>query len=44
MTLGSIAGQVGGVQSGASYATSKAAVIGMTKALARVRRALTGSG
>ena len=33
--LGSIAGQVGGVQSGAGYATSKAAVIGMTKALAR---------
>lgn len=35
VTLGSIAGQVGGVQSGASYATSKAAVLGMTKALAR---------
>ncbi len=35
VTLGSIAGQVGGVQSGAGYATSKAAVIGMTKALAR---------
>ena len=33
--LGSIAGQLGGVQSGAGYATSKAAVIGMTKALAR---------
>jgi 3-oxoacyl-[acyl-carrier protein] reductase len=33
--LGSIAGQVGGVQSGAGYATSKAAVIGMAKALAR---------
>jgi 3-oxoacyl-[acyl-carrier protein] reductase len=35
ITLGSIAGQLGGVQSGAGYATSKAAVIGMTKALAR---------
>lgn len=35
VTLGSIAGQLGGVQSGAGYATSKAAVIGMTKALAR---------
>lgn len=35
VTLGSIAGQVGGLQSGAGYATSKAAVIGMTKALAR---------
>jgi 3-oxoacyl-[acyl-carrier protein] reductase len=35
VTLGSIAGQIGGVQSGAGYATSKAAVIGMTKALAR---------
>lgn len=35
VTLGSIAGQVGGVQSGAAYATSKAAVMGMTKALAR---------
>lgn len=35
VTLGSIAGQVGGVQSGAGYATSKAAVLGMTKALAR---------
>jgi NAD(P)-dependent dehydrogenase (short-subunit alcohol dehydrogenase family) len=33
--LGSISGQVGGIQSGAGYATSKAAVIGMTKALAR---------
>jgi 3-oxoacyl-[acyl-carrier protein] reductase len=33
--LGSIAGQLGGVQSGAGYATSKAAVIGLTKALAR---------
>jgi len=33
--LGSIAGQLGGVQSGAAYASSKAAVIGMTKALAR---------
>ncbi len=33
--LGSIAGQLGGVQSGAGYSTSKAAVIGMTKALAR---------
>jgi NAD(P)-dependent dehydrogenase (short-subunit alcohol dehydrogenase family) len=33
--LGSIAGQLGGLQSGAGYATSKAAVIGMTKALAR---------
>lgn len=33
--LGSVAGQVGGIQSGAGYATSKAAVIGMTKALAR---------
>ena len=30
VTVGSIAGQVGGVQSGAGYATSKAAVIGMT--------------
>lgn len=35
VTLGSIAGQVGGVQSGAAYAASKAAVLGMTKALAR---------
>jgi 3-oxoacyl-[acyl-carrier protein] reductase len=35
VTLGSVAGQVGGVQSGAGYATSKAAVIGLTKALAR---------
>ena len=35
VTLGSIAGQLGGVQSGTGYATSKAAVIGMTKALAR---------
>ena len=35
VTLGSIAGQIGGLQSGAGYATSKAAVIGMTKALAR---------
>jgi 3-oxoacyl-[acyl-carrier protein] reductase len=35
VTLGSIAGQVGGVQSGAAYATSKAAVSGMTKSLAR---------
>ena len=35
VTLGSIAGQVGGLQSRAGYATSKAAVIGMTKALAR---------
>lgn len=35
VTVGSIAGQVGGVQSGAGYATSKAAVIGMSKALAR---------
>lgn len=35
VTFGSIAGQLGGVQSGAGYATSKAAVIGMTKALAR---------
>lgn len=35
VTLGSIAGQLGGVQSGAGYVTSKAAVIGMTKALAR---------
>jgi NAD(P)-dependent dehydrogenase (short-subunit alcohol dehydrogenase family) len=33
--LGSIAGQIGGVQSGAGYATSKAAVIGLAKALAR---------
>ena len=33
--LGSISGQVGGVQSGVAYATSKAAVIGLTKALAR---------
>jgi 3-oxoacyl-[acyl-carrier protein] reductase len=33
--LGSVAGQTGGLQSGAAYATSKAAVIGMTKALAR---------
>lgn len=35
VTLGSIAGQVGGIQSGAGYATSKAAVLGLTKALAR---------
>lgn len=35
VTLGSIAGQLGGVQSGAGYVASKAAVIGMTKALAR---------
>ncbi len=35
VTLGSIAGQLGGVQSGAGYVTSKAAVIGMTKAMAR---------
>ena len=35
VTLGSIAGQVGGVQSGVGYATSKAGVIGLTKALAR---------
>ncbi len=35
VTLGSVAGQLGGVQSGAGYVTSKAAVIGMTKALAR---------
>ncbi len=35
VTLGSVAGQIGGLQSGAGYATSKAAVIGMTKALAR---------
>jgi 3-oxoacyl-[acyl-carrier protein] reductase len=35
VTLGSISGQVGGVQSGVAYATSKAAVIGLTKALAR---------
>jgi len=33
--LGSIAGQIGGLQSGAGYATSKAAVIGLTKSLAR---------
>ena len=33
--LGSISGQLGGVQSGVAYATSKAAVIGLTKALAR---------
>lgn len=33
--LGSIAGQIGGMQSGAGYATSKAAVIGLTKSLAR---------
>ena len=35
VTLGSISGQVGGVQSGVAYATSKAGVIGLTKALAR---------
>jgi 3-oxoacyl-[acyl-carrier protein] reductase len=35
VTLGSVAGQMGGVQSGAGYATSKAAVIGMTRSLAR---------
>jgi 3-oxoacyl-[acyl-carrier protein] reductase len=35
ITLGSVAGQLGGVQSGAAYATSKAAVSGMTKSLAR---------
>lgn len=35
VTLGSVAGQLGGVQSGAAYATSKAAVSGMTKSLAR---------
>jgi 3-oxoacyl-[acyl-carrier protein] reductase len=35
VTLASIAGQVGGIQSGAGYATSKAAVLGLTKALAR---------
>lgn len=35
VTLGSISGQVGGIQSGVAYATSKAAVIGLTKALAR---------
>ena len=35
VTLGSIAGQVGGVQSGAGYATTKAGVLGLTKALAR---------
>lgn len=35
VTLGSIAGQVGGVQSGAGYAASKAGVLGLTKALAR---------
>ncbi len=35
VTLGSIAGQLGGVQSGTGYVASKAAVIGMTKALAR---------
>jgi 3-oxoacyl-[acyl-carrier protein] reductase len=35
VTLGSVAGQVGGVQSGAGYATTKAGVLGLTKALAR---------
>ena len=35
VTLGSIAGQVGGVQSGAGYAATKAGVLGLTKALAR---------
>lgn len=35
VTLGSISGQVGGVQSGAGYATTKAGVLGLTKALAR---------
>ncbi len=35
VTLGSISGQLGGLQSGAGYATSKAAVIGLTKSLAR---------
>lgn len=35
VTLGSIAGQIGGVQSGAGYATTKAGVLGLTKALAR---------
>lgn len=35
VTLGSIAGQIGGVQSGAGYAATKAGVLGLTKALAR---------
>jgi len=35
VTLGSVSGQVGGVQSGAAYATTKAGVLGLTKALAR---------
>jgi NAD(P)-dependent dehydrogenase (short-subunit alcohol dehydrogenase family) len=35
VTLGSIAGQVGGIQSGAAYATTKAGVLGLTKTLAR---------
>ena len=35
VAFGSIAGQVGGLQSGAGYATSKAAVIGLVKSLAR---------
>ena len=33
--FGSIAGQVGGLQSGAGYATSKAAIFGLAKSLAR---------
>lgn len=35
VTIGSVAGQMGGVRSGAGYAASKAGVIGLTKALAR---------
>ena len=35
VTIASLAGQVGGLASGASYAASKAGVIGLTKSLAR---------
>lgn len=35
VAFGSIAGQVGGLQSGAGYATSKAAIFGLVKSLAR---------
>lgn len=35
VALGSVAGQIGGFQSGVGYATSKAALLGLTKALAR---------
>ena len=35
VTVSSIAGQVGGIQSGVSYTTSKAAILGLTKSLAR---------